>query len=79
MGQIIGSASNAVQDSLFVWKDDKPIELNSLIPAHSGWLLTGVSSINNHGQIVGTGIHNGKTRAFLLTPVLPGQKRLKLD
>jgi probable HAF family extracellular repeat protein len=43
-------------------------DLNSLIPAGSGWVLTGANAINNRGQIVGSGVLNGQTQAFLLTP-----------
>jgi len=42
------------------------VDLNSLLPANSGWTLTQASAINNEGQIVGYGIHNGATHAFLL-------------
>jgi hypothetical protein len=43
-------------------------DLNSLIPAGSGWVLTGASAINDSGGIVGTGVVNGQAHAFLLTP-----------
>jgi len=43
-------------------------DLNSLIPADSGWELLLASAINDAGQIVGAGLFNGKTHAFLLTP-----------
>lgn len=44
--------------------------LNSLIDPGSGWRLDEAIDINDHGQIVGTGINpQGITRAFLLTPV----------
>jgi hypothetical protein len=37
----------------------------------NGWTITGVTSINNLGQIVGSGLHNGQSAAFLMTPVAP--------
>ena len=40
-----------------------------MIPAGSGWALQSANGINDRGQIVGTGLHNGHTRAYLLTPV----------
>src|SRR5437667_2873160 len=43
-------------------------DLNGLIPASAGWLLTEAKDINDSGQIVGTGIFEGQVRAFLLTP-----------
>ncbi len=47
------------------------IDLNVRIPSGTGWALTEAHAINTAGQIVGEGIHNGQTRAFLLTPGLP--------
>ena len=44
-------------------------DLNSLIPANSGWTLINASAINNVGQITGYGSHNGHNHAFVLTPV----------
>jgi probable HAF family extracellular repeat protein len=43
-------------------------DLNDFLPPDSGWTLIGASAINDQGQIVGYGQHNGQTRAFLLTP-----------
>ncbi len=47
------------------------IDLNTLIPADSGWVLEIAYAINDSGQIVGSGTLNGEEqqRAFLLTPV----------
>jgi len=39
------------------------------VAAGSGWVLTTASAINDAGQISGTGLYNGRTRAFLLAPV----------
>ena len=44
-------------------------DLNSLIPANSGWTLINANAINNVGQITGYGSHNGHNHAFVLTPV----------
>lgn len=53
----------------FRWtKDGGMKDLNSLLPEGSGWVLYEASDINDRGQIVGSGIHNGKNRAFRLTP-----------
>ena len=47
-------------------------ELQSLLDASgAGWTLTSATAINNRGQIVGTGLHNGQPRGFLMTPVSP--------
>ena len=52
----------------FFYQDGQMFDLNDLVPADTGWVLETADGINDHGQIVGTGKHHGKTRAFLLTP-----------
>lgn len=53
-----------------LWQNGQVIDLNDRIPAHSGWILESAHAINDRGQIVGVGTHNGKHfQAFLLTPV----------
>ena len=37
--------------------------------AGSGWTLRTAPGVNNAGQIVGYGSHNGKQRALLLDPM----------
>ena len=69
-GQVVGKAETSSGAShAFLWKDGTMTDLNSLIPANFGWELTEAHSINKNGQIVGTGIFNGRNNAFLLTPV----------
>jgi probable HAF family extracellular repeat protein len=43
-------------------------DLNALLPHDSGWQLWQAAGINDHGQIVGSGVLHGQSRAFLLTP-----------
>jgi hypothetical protein len=43
-------------------------DLNTLIPAGSGWVLMIATGINSRGQIIGDGRFGGNPRAFLLTP-----------
>jgi len=54
-----------------VWIDGEPRTLESIVDATSaaGWEFSSAIAINNAGQIVGTGLHDGAMRAFLLTPV----------
>jgi probable HAF family extracellular repeat protein len=68
-GVIVGSAGGRA----FLYRDGAWTDLNTLIPANSGWVLTTAVAINNAGQIVGTGTVNGGTRyqGFLLTPLAP--------
>jgi len=41
-------------------------DLNTLLPANSGWELVWAYAINNSGHIVGEGMMNGQTHAFLV-------------
>jgi probable HAF family extracellular repeat protein len=50
-----------------VWHNGVAIDLNARV-REPGWTLTRATGINDAGQIVGVGLHNGQTRAFLLTP-----------
>jgi probable HAF family extracellular repeat protein len=52
----------------FLYNGVAMIDLNTLIPAGSGWFLQVGSAINDSGQIAGTGVFNGQLHAFLLTP-----------
>jgi len=46
------------------------VDLNTLIPANSGWILTSATGINDAGQIVGYGINpQGVYAGYELTPV----------
>jgi probable HAF family extracellular repeat protein len=50
------------------WQNGRAVDLNSLLPANSGWQLLFAFGIGNKNQIVGIGIHNRELRAFLLAP-----------
>lgn len=61
----------------FLWQNNRMFDLN-LVPALnangvpgaiSGWVLTQAAAINDAGEIVGIGFHNGEMRGFLLSPV----------
>ncbi|MGP0019129.1 MAG: Ig-like domain repeat protein [Candidatus Sulfotelmatobacter sp.] len=53
----------------FIWTQTTGMQdLNTLIPANSGWVLSSVAGINIWGQIVGSGTLNGQSHGFLLTP-----------
>jgi hypothetical protein len=43
------------------------LDLNSLLPANSGWDLLQAYAINDSGQITGVGLYDGQMSAFLLT------------
>ncbi len=52
----------------FLYDGNNMLDLNDLI-ANDDWLLLSAADINENGQIVGNGLINGQTHAFLMTPV----------
>lgn len=80
LGEALGSSAwaepgtwNVGPGRLVVWRDGGVFELQSLLDpvTGAGWTLVSASAINNRGQIVGLGIHDGQNRAYLLTPTTP--------
>jgi probable HAF family extracellular repeat protein len=59
-------------EEAFSWQSGKMTDLNSLVPAGSGWDLSSAYGINDAGQIVGSGTLNGQFHGFLLTPISGG-------
>ena len=71
-GQIVGlsniSAGGSV-DHAFLYNGGQMTDLNSLIPANSGWTLVDADAINAAGWIVGVGVNSaGAVDGFLLQP-----------
>ena len=72
-GQIIGDSEDEDDHvRAFFYSDGKMYSLNELIPPNSGWRLFYASDLNDRGQIIGAGTHDGiasgEYRGFLLTP-----------
>ncbi|NVN92035.1 MAG: DUF3466 family protein [Desulfuromonadales bacterium] len=69
-GLVVGYFKDAARVShAFLYTDDAgQIDLNSLLPADSGWMLNEAHKINEKGQIAGVGTYNGTSQGFLLTP-----------
>lgn len=70
-GLVVGTADfddeiDAVHAVL--WIDGKIVDLNTLLPPNSGWILEEARAINDRGQIVGQGRIGGTIHAFVLTP-----------
>jgi probable HAF family extracellular repeat protein len=73
-GQVVGTADPECRPCTapVAWlrqPGGTPTALSTLIPAGSGWTLQQANGINDRGQIVGAGLHNGALHAYLLTPV----------
>src|SRR5262249_30189088 len=73
-GVIVGDSNATPTDSAdytaFIYTASNGIvDLNALIDPLSGWLLSTAASINDAGQITGTGVINGQSHAFLMNPV----------
>jgi probable HAF family extracellular repeat protein len=64
-GQVVGASQSTAGGcdfftSSFLWENGGPsVDLNSLIPPHSGWTLAGAGSINDKGEIVSRGAGPG--------------------
>ncbi|HEX3820197.1 MAG TPA: hypothetical protein VHW45_07685 [Candidatus Sulfotelmatobacter sp.] len=67
-GVVVGRSTFQNTYHAFVYSSGKIKDLNSMIPAGSGWVLIEADDVNASGQIVGMGTHNGQERGFLLTP-----------
>jgi len=67
-GTVVGTTTftgNGVH--AFIYRGGVMQDLNDLIPAGSGWVLSNAHAITNDGRIVGEGFNNG-LRPFLLEP-----------
>lgn len=66
-------ASTIVSSSPILWRDAGVFDLQSLLDPISGygWTITSASAINDLGQIVGFGLHNGQPTPFLMSPLAP--------
>jgi probable HAF family extracellular repeat protein len=81
-GAIVGYSTanlgSGNQNFAFLYSGGVMIDLNTLLPAKSGWTLQSAGGINDHNQIVGVGMHNGQRRAFLMTLPVPEPSSLLL-
>ncbi|MBJ6748902.1 carboxypeptidase regulatory-like domain-containing protein [Geomonas anaerohicana] len=74
LGQVVGSGyeGGGYHQVPFLYQGGSMVNINTLLPASSGWSLQDVPDsqldINNYGQIVGRGRLNGEVRGFLLSP-----------
>jgi probable HAF family extracellular repeat protein len=71
--QVVGRADRSDHSQtafLYDAPTNQMIDLQSRIPADSGWRLATANDINNAGQIVGYGVYEGRLAAFKLTPIV---------
>jgi len=68
-GQVVGYSAlpNGIQDA-FLEDGGVLTDLNDLLPPDSGWNVYQAAGINNAGQIVGEGFHDGAQHGYVLTP-----------
>ena len=68
--EVVGASTRSDEVQVaFLWSHDEMVDLNTLLPPGSGWMLTAAYDIDDHGAIVGEGVRpDGAARAFLLTP-----------
>ncbi|WP_161602109.1 DUF3466 family protein [Tautonia marina] len=72
-GEVVGSVTgNDGSARAFLFRDDRVMDLNEMLPENSGWILEEAIAINDLGQIAGTGTIDGKRRAYFLTPLSEG-------
>ena len=68
-GQTVGNGGDNI--AFFADVGSTIVDLNSLIPSDSGWVLTNATGINDSGQIAGDGIIAGEHHVFLLNVNVP--------
>ena len=69
VGQVGVWAATSPSKSFYWDKNKGMVDLNNLLPPNSGWQNLFGASINDSGQIVGTGIYNGEpNHGFVMTP-----------
>lgn len=70
-GDIVGFAEigNGNYRAILIPSGGSMIDLNTMLPANSGWVLQFAHDINDNGWICGTGIFNGAKRGFVMKPI----------
>ncbi len=78
---IVGSFGPGPEEQrAFIWDKTNGLQdLNTLIPASSGWTLEVATSVNDRGEIVGWGDHGAEENVgFLLRPRKPAAKNIQI-
>lgn len=70
--QAVGTSvlsSSPFTSAPFFYDNGTMVNLNTLLPANSGWVLQRALTINDLGEITGTGTLNGTPSGFKLAPI----------
>lgn len=67
-GQVVGDTVNWLNSTAFIYENGAMSDLNTLVNALGTDTIMAANDINNLGQIVGYGMHNGSYQACVLTP-----------
>lgn len=69
-GQVVGKSliRGTTIPHAFLWEKGTMVDVNSLLPADSGWVVREALRIADGGQIVGHGVYKNRIRPCLLTP-----------
>ena len=67
-GQVVGDTVNWLNSSAFLYENGTMYDLNTLVNALGTDSILSAHDINNLGQIVGYGLHNGHYEACILNP-----------
>jgi probable HAF family extracellular repeat protein len=67
-GQVVGQSTDSTGTRAFLSRNGVMTDLNTLLPANSGWVLLTADFINDAGQIAGSGVFNGNYTSYLFTP-----------
>lgn len=63
---VVGTVDFPSGQRAFLWRGGRFIDLTAALDPADGWVLNTAADINDRGQIVGIGIHNGFQRGYVL-------------
>ena len=66
-GVIVGRSGASGSGTAVEWVAGKVVDLNTLLPSNSGWVLKDAFAINASGQILGSGTLNGHSAYFVVS------------